>query len=266
MTSCGVQSENIDGIGLGVSNFRFIVYDDAQDVVVSKSVSFRMIRDAVMHLVHLAVCGSAEEAFATSLMGARVAERVYSYNRYVNGKREGIADAVDISYKLLSGFQVGADGEGHLLDDCSVVNACKLITFSSWFDDGDKSLWYGRYGLRYSDIVMDRGTVDGIKVMVERCIHFFGGYDFKEMRVFRFKDRVIGTDRLFFMTSDTLVVLQVSGVGVQENRASREQEVSGVLRTVEMFRHSNSAEFSGIHRICIFNPYLNKAWVCDGVK
>lgn len=92
------------------------------------------------------------EAFKISLQGANLAE---SY---------GVRKSFDAAPKLLKSIKV--------LDNNSIINACKLVTFDAWYrKTSDAMMAKG-----YKETNPDKATVQNIQTLVKRSITFYEKY------------------------------------------------------------------------------------------
>ena len=134
-----------------VSAFDTIPMDD--DVILNseENISASVIGMAVDYLTRFVMGNDIKEAFKISLLGAKVAE---SYQK----------NSITVANKLLKGIKG--------LDDNSIINACKLVTFDVWYRNINGAL----ICKGYSEINPDKLTIENIKTLINRSITFFEKY------------------------------------------------------------------------------------------
>lgn len=167
----------------------------------------------------------AVDAFAISMLGAQCIE-------------EG---------STASSLMSGVKG----LDDRSIVNAVKLTGFDVCY----RSSPAGYRSVK--DINPDEPTIQNVRTMVERALHFFDVYGPKTLDGFTFgggyTDTVSAGDG-DFMTANTLWDFKVS-----KYRPSKEHTLQ-LLMYWRMGLHSVHAEFQSIKYLGVYNPRLNKVY------
>ena len=167
-----------------------------------------------------------------------------------------VVDAFAIS--MLGAQSIGYDSKAsHLmsgikgLDDRSIVNAVKLTGFDVCYRSSP-------IGYRpVEDINPDEPTIQNVRTMVERSLHFFRIYGPKTLDGFTFgggyTDTVSAGDG-DFMTANTLWDFKVS-----KYRPSKEHTLQ-LLMYWRMGLHSVHAEFQSIKYLGVYNPRLNKVY------
>ena len=180
------------------------------------------------YLTRWQLSGDKEEAFSISISGGR---RV---NREVE------------CYELLDNITG--------LDDNSLLNAYKLTSFDS----------YARSNyvltIDYDSYSLDGPTCDNIRIMVGRSLNFLDNYG--PVRAFGFDfeggySNVIDSGDGDFLTEDTLWDFKVS------IKPPTKDHTLQVMTYYVMGLHSYSSRFDNIHKIGIFNPRLNTAYILD---
>lgn len=190
----------------------------------AENVSPILIGLAVDYMTRFMAGASAEDAFEISLKGA---SRV---------------DQEAKASKLLSGIKG--------LDDRSIVNALKLVGFDVCFRNG---------GMGYKpveEINADAPTVQNVRTMVERSLHFFEVYGPKVLDGFSFEggytDVVCKGDG-DFTTADTLWDFKVSKTPIKKEHTLQ------LLMYWRMGLHSIHPEFKDVKYLGIYNPRMNTA-------
>ena len=189
-----------------------------------------------------------EENVHTSLMGLAV--------DYMTRFMSGVSteDAFKIS---MMGAQLIGEGAKALelmagvngLDDGSLTNALKLSGFDVCFRAGVM-------GYRPVDeINPDKLTIQNVRTMVERSLHFLDVYGPKVLDGFTFEGGytdTVSTGDGDFTTSDTLWDFKVSKMPVKKEHTLQ------LLMYWRMGLHSIHPEFQGIKYLGIYNPRLNE--------
>ena len=190
----------------------------------AENVSPILIGLAVDYMTRFMSGASAEEAFEISMKGA------------------SRMDQEAKASKLLSGIKG--------LDDSSIVNAVKLVGFDVCFRNG---------GMGYKpveEIHPDAPTVQNVRTMVERSLHFFEVYGSKVLDGFSFEggytDVVCKGDG-DFTTADTLWDFKVSKTPIKKEHTLQ------LLMYWRMGLHSIHPEFKDVKYLGIYNPWMNTA-------
>lgn len=135
------------------------------------------------------------------------------------------------------------------LDDGSLTNALKLSGFDVCFRAGVM-------GYRPVDeINPDKLTIQNVRTMVERSLHFLDVYGPKVLDGFTFEGGytdTVSTGDGDFTTSDTLWDFKVSKMPVKKEHTLQ------LLMYWRMGLHSIHPEFQGIKYLGIYNPRLNE--------
>ena len=167
-----------------------------------------------------------------------------------------VVDAFAIS--MLGAQSIGYDSKASRLmsgikglDDRSIVNAVKLTGFDVCYRSSP-------IGYRpVEDINPDELTIQNVRTMVERSLHFFSVYGPKVLDGFTFgggyTDTVSAGDG-DFMTANTLWDFKVS-----KYRPSKEHTLQ-LLMYWRMGLHSVHAEFQTIKYLGVYNPRLNDVY------
>jgi hypothetical protein len=212
----------------------------------NENISPSIVGLAVDYLTRFSIGNSIESAFDISLRGAR------------------IADELEIAKSMLDSI--------HALDEESIINACKLVTYDEYYRGGKI--------IPHNTINPNITTCSHIKVMVARSISFLRQYgpiikeeftfgpseDFdmeKMMKAFQngqadggYTSTVCGGDG-DFLTKDTLWDFKVSSYPPNKNNTLQ------LLMYWIMGQHSGQDLYKNIDKMGIFNPRLNKAFVMN---
>lgn len=212
---------------------------------------------AVDYLTRMSLTHNAKDAFKTSILGSTVAEDL-----------GGIEGARINALNLLKGI----DG----LNDSSIINACKLVTYDVWCRNPNGAL----LSQDHSEINPSTAQISMIRSLVNRSIKFFRqqqpliccGFGFhpedpNESDIKRFYDGEIDSYGGYtstvskgdadYLTTDTIWDLKVS------KRKPDKDATLQILMYWIMGQHSGRSIFNNISKIGIFNPRLNTSYVLE---
>ncbi len=157
-------------------------------------------------------------------------------------------DKVDIKYLLT---------HIHGLDDASIVTVCKLVTYDVWFRNPAVAM----NSKVAKDTNPDKTTIRNIRIMVERSLFFWQLYGPIVDTNITFEKKgytkVVDSGDGDFLTEDAIWDFKVS------KSKPTSQDTLQVLMYWIMGQHSKQKQFKGVDRIGIFNPRLNKAFICE---
>ena len=194
-----------------------------------------------------------EDAFGISLRGAQMADSF------------GVKGSLSAALKMLH------DIKG--LDDASIVNASKLVTFDVWFRNPQAAMM----SKTYKETNPDKATVENIRTMVNRSMSFFKKYGPVTKDGFTFEpvngkesdyQRMCETKKGSwggytgtvesgdgdFLTKDTIWDFKVSKAPVKKEHTLQ------LLMYWRMGLHSIYPELWNIQYLGIYNPRLNTAY------
>lgn len=241
------------------SEFEVTVFDDGM-ILNEENVDSSIVGMVVDYLTRIVLGTDRVEAFEISLRGAKRAEQF--------GKEQSF----DIAVKLLAGIKG--------IDDKSVINACKLVTFDVWFRNPINAMSVKK---DYNETNADKNTIENIQTLVKRSISFFekygpitkSGFTFepvdanKDIYAKMIKDSkgsyggytptVISGDG-DFLTKDTLWDFKVS-----KFKPTNKQTLQLLMYWI-MGQHSGQEIFRNISKLGIFNPRLNSVYLLDITK
>ena len=157
---------------------------------------------------------------------------------------------IGIVVDYLTRFSMGSK---HIieLDDDSIINACKLVTFDSWL----RNPIAAKTAKGWRETNPDKETIHNIRTMVNRGILFWksagpiikDGFTFEPFGYTSTVDRGDGD----FLTKDTLWDFKVSKYQPTSKHTLQ------LLMYWIMGQHSTKPEFKSIDKLGIFNPRLN---------
>jgi len=198
--------------------------DGAEELNPEENVNAGLMGMAVDYMTRFMSGTPAKDAFKVSTMGA---SRIGEDNK-------------------ASGFVAGVKG----LDDDSITNALKL----SGFDVCYRAEIMGYRPV--DEINPDSPTIQNVRTMVERSLHFLEVYGPKVLDSFTFKDGytyTVNTGDGDFMTSDTLWDFKVSKTPIKKEHTLQ------LLMYWRMGLHSIHPEFQNMKYLGIYNPRANVA-------
>lgn len=241
------------------SEFDAIIIDDGIVLNAEENVHGSVIGMAVDYLTRFIKGADIKDAFKISLQGAMIAEKL------------GVKKAMSIAEKLLKEIKG--------LDDNSVVNTCKLVTFDVWYRNPLGAMM----AKEYSEVNPDKATIENIKTLVNRSLTFFEKYGSIIKDGFTFEpakpddkayEKMIKTGKGSygsytytvesgdgdFLTADTLWDFKVS-----KSKPTNKHTLQLLMYWI-MGQHSGQDVFKGITKFGIFNPRLNTVYLLDMFK
>ncbi|SPT53823.1 Uncharacterised protein [Actinomyces bovis] len=197
--------------------------DGAEALNPEENVHASLMGLAVDYMTRFMSGASAEDAFKISMMGAQLVG-------------EGTK-----ALKMMAGIKG--------LDDASLTNALKLSGFDVCFRAGIMGY------KPVDEINPDKSTIQNVRTMVERSLHFLEVYGPKILDGFTFEGGytdTVSTGDGDFTTSDTLWDFKVSKMPMKKEHTLQ------LLMYWRMGLHSIHPEFQGIKYLGIYNPRLNE--------
>lgn len=242
------------------SEFEAVVIDDNITLNVEENVHGSIVAMVVDYLTRYLMGTDIVEAFRISLKGAFVAE-----------KMGGVKKASNVADQLLKGIKG--------LDDNSVINACKLVTFDVWF----RNPLGAKMAKGYNETNPDKATIENIQALIKRSISFFEKYGPVTKDGFTFEP-VDADNKAYekmmksgkgsfggytakvdsgdgdFLTADTLWDFKVS-----KTKPTNKHTLQLLMYWI-MGKHSGQDIFNGITKLGIFNPRLNTVYILEMSK
>lgn len=215
----------------------WIQLSDGKELQEKENVHASIVGMVVDYLTRLETEGDAEKAFEISREGARIAQKVTG------------AEKEEEARSYLENIQG--------LDERSIVNACKLVTFDVWY----RNPIAASLAKTAEQINPDEETVHNIRVMAERCRDFWrengpivkSGFTFEPDG---YTGRIPAGDG-DYLTKDTMWDLKVS------KTPPKPQHTLQLLMYWSMGQHSGNPIFAGVKKIGIFNPRLHTVYTYD---
>lgn len=220
------------------SQFKIYDFDDGLILSENENVHASVIGMAVDYLTKFALGTDIKDAFSISYMGALIAEEKFRKN-----------GAVKKAEKLLSGIKE--------IDDKSIVNACKLVTYDVWRRNPMEAMM----AKGADEINPDSDTVNNIRIMVERSISFWNEYgpilkDGFTFEPYGYTNTVDSGDG-DYLTADTLWDFKVT-----KSKPTNKHTLQLLMYWI-MGQHSGQEIYTHIDKLGIFNPRQNKVYLLD---
>ena len=252
---------------VNLGDFEKIVFDDGKELSTDENIHASLIGIAVDYLTRLLTGEAPLDAFNISLSGA---ERAEEYG-YENANKQA-----KLLLKKIKG-----------LDDASIINACKLVTFDLW----KRKPRMARISKKFDRINPNKQTINNIRIMVKRNISFLkkygpivkSGFTFEPKKFCdidsadekknakaqkAYADMIILRKGTFggytptvssgdgdLVTSDTMWEIKTS------RRKPTSKHILQLLMYWIMGKHSKQDIFKPISKLGFYNPRLNMAWI-----
>lgn len=236
------------------SEFEAIVMQDNTTLNSEENIHPSVIGIAVDYLTRFIIGTDVRKAFRISLKGAEAAE--------IMGQKKSIS----VAEKLLKGIKG--------LDNTSVVNACKLVTFDVWY----RSPLAALNSKGYDETNPDKMTIQNIQIMVKRSLSFFekygpitsDGFSFEPVNAdisvyekmmktgkgsFGGYTPTVSSGDGDFLTKDTLWDFKVL-----KSKPTNKHTLQLLMYWI-MGQHSGQEVFKKIIQLGIFNPRLNTVYL-----
>lgn len=219
------------------SEFKTIELNDGQVLNDKENVHASIIGMAVDYLTRFMIGANLSEAFKISIKGVILATKL------------GVITAQEESKKYLRGING--------LDDDSIINACKMVTFDVWY----RNLVNAPLAKTAKEINPDKATIENIRTMVKRSINFFDEYGPITVDGFTFEPNgyteTVSTGDGDFLTADTLWDFKVT-----KSKPTNKHTLQLLMYWI-MGQHSGKPEYKNLTKLGIFNPRLNTVYLLD---
>ncbi len=220
------------------SQFKLQKIDDEKILNEQENVHASVIGMAVDYLTRFVMGADVLEVFKISCMGAKVAESTFKQK-----------SALKTAQKLL----VGIKG----LDNNSVINACKMVTYDVWYRNPKGAM----LAKGVEETNPDLETIENIKIMVERSVKFWEEFGPIIQDGFTFEPNgytdTVNTGDGDYLTVDTLWDFKVS-----KSKPTNKHTLQLLVYWI-MGQHSGQKVYKSITRLGIFNPRLNFVYTLD---
>lgn len=216
------------------SQFNVEQIDDGNILNEFENIHASVVGMAVDYLTRYTMGTKLEEAFAISCCGAELACHI----------NKNAAKEAKKYLKHIKG-----------LDDDSIINACKMVTFDVWFRNPMAAL----LAKTAADTNPDCDTTQNIRIMVERSVSFWNKYGPIIKDGFTFETagytQTVNTGDGDFLTDDTLWDFKVS-----KSKPTNKHTLQLLMYWI-MGQHSGKSEFKKIKKLGIFNPRQNTVYI-----
>ena len=213
---------------LNIKEFNIIQFENDEQLSGKENVHPSTVGLVVDYLSRFMLNNDILESFKISIYGATIVNKI------------------DVAYNLLKNIKG--------LDDNSIICATKMVGFDVAFRSGPNNF----KGI--SHINPDKETINNIRIMVNRSIMFFEKYGPITKDGFTFEGahtNIINTGDGDFLTKDTLFDFKVSKLEPSSKYTLQ------ILIYYIMGQHTNDPIFKNITKIGLFNPRLNKMYICE---
>lgn len=219
------------------STFIATTFDDGNTLFDQENVHASVVGMAVDYLTRFMSGADLLDAFKISLLGVGILEHI------------GSKSAPKIAKKLLK------DIKG--LDNTSIINACKMVTFDVWYRNPIGAM----RAKPYSKTNPDEETINNIRIMVERSLTFWEKYGPITVDGFTFEENgyteTVNSGDGDYLTFDTMWDFKVS-----KSKPTSKHTLQLLMYWI-MGQHSGKEEYRNITKLGIFNPRLNIAYVFE---
>lgn len=238
------------------SQFEVLQQEDPVSLNPEENIAPNIVGMAVDYLTRYFSGKDKEDAFVISLDGARIAEEL------------GAKNALKIASRLLDGIND--------LDDNTVINACKLVSFDIW----KRNPLVAPMQKTYRDINPDQATIDNIQRMVQRGVVFFEEFGPVTCEGFTFEppegtqeqyEKMLKTGKGTFGgytptvasgDGDFLTEYTLWDFKVSKNKPTSRDTLQLLMYWI-MGQHSGQECFQSIISVGLYNPRLNVIHVLD---
>ena len=219
------------------SSMNLIELNDEKVLNEQENVSGAIIGMVVDYMKRFMMGAKITKAFEISILGATLAKKILKRN----------------TTKELNKYLLGIQG----LDDTSIINACKAVTFDVWYRNPMAAM----LAKGAAETNPDKDTIENIRIIIERSLSFWKEYGPIKVDGFTFEEKgytnTVDSGDGDFLTEDTLWDFKVS------KSTPRSDHTLQLIMYYIMGKHSEKPEFNGIQKIGIFNPRLNRIYQLD---
>ena len=222
---------------LSIKEFKVVELSNTKRLNDIENIHASVIGMAVDYLTRLMNGASVIEAFKISLLGAARAEEF----EVKNAKNEILSYVLNIKG----------------LDDESIINACKAVSFDVWV----RNFISAMTTKRAKDINPDLKTIENIRILVERSISFWEKYGPIKISGFGFnknaRTEIITSGDGDYLTEDTMWDFKIS------KSEPTTKDTLQLLIYYIMGLHSGEDYYKNIKKIGFYNPRLNKVYTYE---
>lgn len=219
------------------SEFKTTELNDGKILNNEENVHASIIGMTVDYLTRFMIGTDLTEAFKISIIDVTLATKL------------GFTTAEKEAKKYLRGIKG--------LDDVSIINACKMVTFDVWYRNPMGAM----LAKTAKETNPDKATIDNIRIMVERSVKFFDKYGPITVDGFTFEPngytKTVSSGDGDFLTADTLWDFKVT-----KSKPTNKHTLQLLMYWI-MGQHSGKPEYKNLTKLGIFNPRLNIVYLFD---
>ena len=219
------------------STFIATSFDDGNTLFEAENLYATIVGMTVDYLTRFMSGSDLLNAFKISLLGVEILERF------------GSKSAPKVAKKLLKNIKG--------LDDTSIINACKMVTFDVWYRNPISAM----RAKPYSKTNPNEETINNIRIMVERSLKLGGKYGPITVDGFTFEENgyteTVNSGDGDYLTLDTMWDFKVS-----RSKPTSKHTLQLLMYWI-MGQHSGKEEYRNITKLGIFNPRLNIAYIFE---
>ncbi|MCX4375980.1 MAG: hypothetical protein OSJ61_07385 [Lachnospiraceae bacterium] len=212
-------------------------FNDGNILSEQENIHASIIGMAVDYLTRFMSGADLLDSFKISLLGVKAATSF------------GNKSTLKVAEKLLKGIKG--------LDNDSIINACKLVTFDVWYRNPMNAVM----AKDYSATNPDKETINNIKIMVKRSLAFWDKYGPITVDGFTFETdgytEIVNSGDGDYLTADTMWDFKVS-----KSKPTNKHTLQLLMYWI-MGQHCGKAEYKKITKLGIFNPRLNIAYILE---
>lgn len=215
--------------------FRETQYEDNCEVKEIEPAFVAIQGLAVDYLTRFILSNDKQSAFQISILGAKKVDEVYENNNEHNH--------IMALLEIVTG-----------LDDASIYSACKIVGYDVAYR------WKVEAFQDVEKILPSYEVIHNIRVMVKRGVAFLAKIGPVVCDQFTFEGGytlLVDSGDGDFLTKETLIDFKTSVLKFSSQWSLQ------LLMYYLLGIHSIHEEFQTIRALCIFNPYVNKSYVCE---
>lgn len=220
---------------INISEFEIKSFDDNKTLNENENIHASIVGMVVDYMTRFIMGTEKQEAFKISIMGSICAEKL--------GRKNAIKEIKEYIDKIKD------------LDDKSIINACKVVSFDVWYRNPMAAVM----AKGPDDINPDKDTIENIRILINRSVDFWNNYGPIIVDGFTFENGgytdIVDSGDGDYLTEDTLWDFKVSS-----SKPKPDHTLQIVMYYI-MGIHSGKDEFKSIEKVGIFNPRLNTTYI-----
>lgn len=220
------------------SQFEVKKIDDGYVLSKNENVHASIVGMTVDYLTRFAMGSESLKAFEISCKGAKIAEELFGQKNAMKKANELLSEIKDV-------------------DEKSITNACKLVTYDVWF----RNPMEAKMAKSADETNPDIETIQNIKIMVQRSVRFWESYGPIVKAGFTFEPsgytKTVDSGDGDYLTANTLWDFKVS-----KSKPTNKHTLQLLMYWI-MGQHSGQEIYNDIKNLGIFNPRLNEIYLLD---